>query len=296
DDESPAQVITIYPNPVAAFTKPSSCGAAGDVFTDGSSVSGGYSLTYAWDLGEGFTSTLQNPAVPAYTTAGPKTITLTVTSSGNGCKDTFTDVYQYNGATPVASFTASATTVCQDGTVTLDATGSTTGVSPIKDYIWEFSEGGTVINTISAANQAVVSINFPAITSSHTYDVKLTVRTQDGCESSTAPQSITVHPVATTTLAVGVPEICIDGGLVDITSSVTNGVAVAAPVYTTNAPAGSITAAGKFDPAVAGVGTWTITYVATATDGSCPSVAATATIVVHPLPTPTITPSATAEC
>ncbi|MCO4293794.1 PKD domain-containing protein, partial [Solitalea sp. MAHUQ-68] len=197
-----------------------------------------------------------------------------------------------NGATPVASFTASATTVCQDGTVTLDATGSSTGVSPIKDYIWEFSEGGTVINTISAANQAVVSISFPAITSSHTYDVKLTVRTQDGCESSTAPQSITVHPVAVATLTADKPEVCVDGGVVTLTPTVTNGVAVGTPAYSVSpaVPAGTISG-NTFNPLTAGAGTYTITYTAAATDGGCPSNSATVTIVIHPLPTPVVTPA-----
>ncbi|MND58724.1 PKD domain protein [compost metagenome] len=289
DEESAPEVITIYPNPVASFTMPQGCSVAGDVFTSTSTVAAPHTLTYAWDLGEGFTSTLQNPAVPAYTTAGPKTITLTVTSSGNGCTATYSDTYQYNGTVPVAAFTV-VSPVCQGTAVQLDASASTTGVSPIVEYIWSFSQGGTVINTVAAGNSVNPSVTFPEASTPQTYDVTLQVKTQGGCVSAAVTHQVTVNPTPVAILSLSTNEICVDGGMVTITSAITNGVSVVAPSYTTNAPAAAIVG-NQFDPAVAGVGTWTITYTpqADVANGSCVGAVVTQTIIVNPIPTPAIT-------
>jgi hypothetical protein len=72
--------ITLNPGPGAAFTQ--SGGGNIITFTDGST---GNPVSWAWDFGDGGTSTSQNPT-HTYSTAGNFTVCLTVTDI-NGCTD-----------------------------------------------------------------------------------------------------------------------------------------------------------------------------------------------------------------
>lgn len=75
--------VTINPNPVAAFAPtPDGGNVPLDVYLDNTSTGGS---TYAWDLGDGTTSTSFDPSV-TYTTADDFTVILFVTDA-NGCVD-----------------------------------------------------------------------------------------------------------------------------------------------------------------------------------------------------------------
>ncbi|MGB1317199.1 MAG: PKD domain-containing protein, partial [Flavobacteriales bacterium] len=84
-------------------------------FTDLSSISGPGTIdTWAWDFGDGNTSTMQNPT-HTYNEGGDFTVSLTTTAS-NGCSSTETKSNYIQVTGPVAT--------CQDITVELDGTGN----------------------------------------------------------------------------------------------------------------------------------------------------------------------------
>ena len=82
------QQITVFPNPVPAFSysQAAGCGPLTIYFTDSSYVSSGNIMSWFWDFGNGLTSTMQNPST-VYTASGTYGVSLTVTTN-NGCTET----------------------------------------------------------------------------------------------------------------------------------------------------------------------------------------------------------------
>ncbi len=79
-------------------------------FTDASTDSdGGSVVTWAWEFGDGNTSTAQNPPSHTYTTAGTYTVTLTVTDNDGATDNTSQDVDVTVSDPAGAGFSLSAT-------------------------------------------------------------------------------------------------------------------------------------------------------------------------------------------
>jgi gliding motility-associated-like protein len=107
-------------------------------FVDSSTVG----CTYAWDFGDGNTSTVYNP-VHTYITPGTYTVTLIVTVPNSACTGASSDtMIRVNYITvspgPVAAFTPDTTQGCVGLTVNF-ANSSTNTVS----YLWNFGDGNT---------------------------------------------------------------------------------------------------------------------------------------------------------
>jgi len=182
--------INVNAKPVAAFTAINGCLGNMTVFTDGSTTPPGSTIvTWAWDFGDGGTSSQQNPSY-MFLTAGIHYVTLTVTNS-NGCTNFITlpvEVYPL----PVTAFSFSSPT-CAGNTVTFTDM-STTGHGYIVRRMWLFGDGGTA-NTTSAT-----------ITHQYTaggiYNVTLTVKTSDSCTNQIMiPVTIQFAPIADFTVA-----------------------------------------------------------------------------------------------
>ncbi|XZF12804.1 PKD domain-containing protein [Chitinophagaceae bacterium MMS25-I14] len=132
--------------PVAHFSASDTVGCAPNMVVSFTNTSTGTTAgtTYSWDLGNGNTSTLQNPGA-TYSPTNPNAptyynVTLTVTNP-NGQTSTFTlQLTAY--MSPTVSFTAADTAGCSPFTTTFtsnilwNAPGSGT-------YQWVFSNGGT---------------------------------------------------------------------------------------------------------------------------------------------------------
>lgn len=163
--------ITIYPSPVAGFSSTTVCLNNSTSFTNSSSVSSGSISTYAWDFGDGFTSSANN-TTHTYASAGNFNTTLIVVSN-NGCSDTLQQNVVVN-ALPNANAGSDAI-ICNGATATLTASGGT-------GYSW----------TPGGATTASISIN-PS--SNTTYTV--TVTDANGCVA-TDNATVTVNnlPVA----------------------------------------------------------------------------------------------------
>ena len=127
--------ITVYPNPVAAFTSTNNTSCSSPSTVDFTSNSTGSGLSYLWDFGDGTTSIAQNPS-HQYTT-GQYTVTLIVTNA-NGCKDTLVKTNFVNIVTPEPNIAFSPNSGCKPLPVSFQCLN--TGIASAS---WNFGDGGT---------------------------------------------------------------------------------------------------------------------------------------------------------
>ncbi len=105
-------------------------------FTDAST---GYIVSYAWDFGDGETSTDVSPS-HEYTSRGTYTVALTVNGVGSSDTETKTDYITVKEPAPVIDFTADTTSGIEPLTVAFTATN--TG-GQVDSWAWDFGDGAT---------------------------------------------------------------------------------------------------------------------------------------------------------
>jgi len=161
--------FTIYAQaPVASFTASKTAGCSPVVvqFTDQST---GSPTSWHWDLGNGGTSTLQNPAA-TYITPGTYTVILTATNNNGSSKDTnYITVY----TSPAVNFTADTTTACGNKTVTF-TNQTIPGAGGAVSYFWDFGDGDS-----STAVNPTHTYTYPG-----SFAVSLVVINSSGCTST----------------------------------------------------------------------------------------------------------------
>lgn len=177
DAEVKTAYITINPLPVAAFnTSGNGCTVPfGVTFSNVSATGSG--ITYSWNFGNGQTSTLQNPPMVTYSTAGTFDASLTVTNTVTGC------VSNISHSIVVSNFAAGIDAPA-NGCVGVPIQVQDNSTVGANSWIW--SSGGG--QTVTQQNPTFV-YNTPG-----TYTITLTSQnTTSGCQSSTTKQ-ITIHP------------------------------------------------------------------------------------------------------
>ncbi len=145
--------------------------------------------SWRWNLGNGNTSTQQNPSA-TYATPGIYRITLVATTGTQ--VDSTTQIVVVNGI-PSIDFNASRYTSCIGDSIGFAAVISTAGSAPIDHYAWSFGNG-------AGSSQMNSSYRY---SQSGLYDVTLVARDTNGCTSSlTKPAYIRIwpSPVASYTL------------------------------------------------------------------------------------------------
>lgn len=173
-DTTITRFVHVSSVPEADFSATTVCDSDMVTFTDASTGSG--TLTYLYKLGDGNTSTTQNP-IHTYATAGSYQVTLIVMNAA-GCMDSVTKTVVVN-ARPVADFTAE--NVCQDSAVTF--TNNTTIASGTLTYAWDFGDGNSSTDENPAHTFATAG----------TYNVKLVATSNNGCKDSITT-AVTVYP------------------------------------------------------------------------------------------------------
>lgn len=164
--------ITVYPNPVVAFSPTEVCLEAPTIFNDQSTVSNTYTeneiVDWSWNFSDGSTSTDQNPE-HTYTTEGIYDGVLTVTTD-HGCQsiDTIAVTVFPN---PVADF--SIDSVCQGVASSFQDLSEVNNANGdfVNQWAWDFGDGqsATVQNPVHTYSAESI------------YDVTLTVKTNNGC-------------------------------------------------------------------------------------------------------------------
>ncbi len=210
-------------------------------------------VTWLWNFGDGFNSTLENP-MHTYAAGGTYTVTLTATNPA-GCVSTYS-LSVFVAGPPIATISVDMDPCVNESVQFMGIAAG--GVS----WFWSFGDGAT--NALQNP--------FHAYTMANTYPVSLIVQDAQGC-ADTAMTTVTVHPPPPQDTIAFSPGLTIcAGGSVTLT-----------------APAGPYTwlwsaAAGGATTQVITV-TTAGTYSVTVTDvNGCTMVPDSVTIVVNPLP------------
>jgi gliding motility-associated-like protein len=180
--------IRVFPKPTAGFTVSDSmnCGPMNVIFTNTSVPNDTGNITimsFVWDLANGFSSVLRNPASQFINTGLVDTVynVRLIGTSEHGCKDTTTRTVTVKPK-PVASFTQDKVSDCGPFQVTFTNTSSASD-----QYNWQFGNGDT--STLMSPSETYQS--YPLVDSN--YVVKLVTRSAFGCVSDTARKTITAR-------------------------------------------------------------------------------------------------------
>ena len=149
-------------------------------------TSSGSPVSWQWDLGNGSSSSLQNPGV-IYNTPGIYTVKLVV-QGANG-KDSVTKAnYIQVYDKPVPAFTSSLTQGCTPLPVVFTST-STAGSGTLQTYVWDFGDGA-ISNDVTPTH---------TYTQPGSYSITLNLVNSYGCSASLQKSSLVT--VASTTAA-----------------------------------------------------------------------------------------------
>lgn len=171
--------ITVHPAVVAQFTPVTAtiCQGGSVTFTQNSL---GDQLTYAWDFGNGNTSTTAGPHTETYNTAGTFTVSLIV--NGYCGADTVIHTVVVNPM-PTATITPATITGCEDLTVNFTNSSTLGGT-----YNWTFT-GGAPATSLAYTPPAIVYAN-PG-----TYTVTMTASIGGCTQSDTSIVTVLPRPV-----------------------------------------------------------------------------------------------------
>uniref|UniRef100_UPI00036D8C98 gliding motility-associated C-terminal domain-containing protein n=1 Tax=Flexithrix dorotheae TaxID=70993 RepID=UPI00036D8C98 len=186
--------IIVHPNPDAEIVIQNQC--ADSVFTLDGSSSAGNIISYEWDYDyDGVfiaDDSVMSPIITkVFDEIGTYTIALRVTTD-SGCTNLDSMIYEVY-PNPIPDFTAShtchtfETTFSDISGVELDKDGNVVGSSSIVSRIWDFGDGNSFTGN---ANDTTVPHTYA---DAGTYQVTLTVETNEGCNHSIT-KDFTVHP------------------------------------------------------------------------------------------------------
>lgn len=164
--DSASKTIQIFPKPTAGFTASNVCKKTAASFINTSYINGG-GITYTWNFGDSFTSTLTSPT-HSYAAAGNYSVSL-ITVSNHSCRDTVIHPIRINEQ-PDLSF--SANNACLTKTTTITQT-----ITPaVSNYTLSWNMGdGTILNGNNPTHVYLAPGN---------YQVTSTLTTDSGCVSA----------------------------------------------------------------------------------------------------------------
>ncbi|TNE79082.1 MAG: PKD domain-containing protein, partial [Bacteroidetes bacterium] len=187
--------VAVYPNPVAQFTvsQADSCGPFSVQFTNQSVPNNGGAIgimTFDWDLGNGQTSTTQNPfsSYPASLIQDSLYTIRLIAYSEHGCPDTAENTVRAYPK-PTAAYNQSDTSGCGPLSVDFTNTSLPYDTSSLADmtFEWDFGNG----QTSTTANNTIV-YTAAALTDT-VYTVRLIAYSEHGCADTTF-STVRVHP------------------------------------------------------------------------------------------------------
>ncbi len=289
--------FTVHPIPQAGFINPEVCqNDKISQFRDSTRSADGFTaFTYRWDFNAGTipvptgptfspaNATAQNPQVQ-FNQAGNYTIRLIV--NARGCIDTLDQPFKVYGANPIPQFSLlqQPDLICSNDSIRI------TNSSYIDDFDnvaritiqWDPNDPNAITTDEEPFRGKRYAFKYPNFQSPIDKKPVITLRAFSGTDFSCSvpiSETITLHASPKATFN-AIPGICLDA-----TPRSINTAAFDPAVPSSIRFSGSgVDAAGLFDPAKAGVGTFTIKYLASSNSSSCKD-SATQDITVWPLPT-----------
>ena len=269
------KVVTINNRPQAGFIVPEVCiNDVAAVFTDTSKIAiGGFDiLGYEWNYGDPGSGVLNNSTgingSHLYTAVGSYTVRHIVTSS-LGCKDTIVNNIFINGADPVANFSVTnAGTLCANDSVSIVNISTISAGSITKvDIYWDFVGTPTVVQTDDfPAPNKVYKHKYPNFQTPPTVGYTIRFRAYSGTLCQDVKSTTITVNAAPKVQFNAMAAACLDAAPFLITQASEIGGVPGTFVYSGT---GITSAAGMFNPALAGVGTHTIKYTFTSTAAGC---------------------------
>ena len=279
--------ITVNPLPVVNFGTPDVCLAdASAMFTDSTTIADNTNIqfTYLWNFGDPNaniahpnTSILKNPS-HKYTQAAIYQVTLTVTSN-NGCTSSITKSFTVNGSIPVAAFNVlNSTTLCSNREVFF-ANQSTVDFGSITkiEMFYDYGNNPTVgeIDNDPIFNKPYRHTYPEFHTGTKNYQVRMMAYSGGTCVAI-LDKVITLLATPNLTFNAQTP-LCVNGNPVQLSVTESSGI-TGSGAYTGI----GVSTAGLFTPSVAGIGSFPITYIYTATDACADTVKQTITVNASP--------------
>ncbi len=158
-------------SPVIDFGATATNVCLGDPACFYNNTTGSSTLLFAWNFGDGFTSSLATPC-HNYSANGSYNVTLTATDT-SGCISTLTDSASVLVSMPAALFIADTTnSTCPP--LAVQFSNLSTNIDSATTYLWNFGDG----NTSSIQNP------FHTYNIAGTYDVSLIVTDGNGCSDT----------------------------------------------------------------------------------------------------------------
>lgn len=133
-------------------------------------------VSWAWDFGDGNTSTVQNPT-HFYNSTGPFVVCLTITTASS-CTAVYCDSVSLNQGGPTCNATLGATVSSNTASFNATATGTGTPVA----YAWDFGDGNNSTGSSSATTHTYAS--------NGTYNACVTVLFSDSCTATSCTQVV----------------------------------------------------------------------------------------------------------
>lgn len=261
--------VTIHPEPIPSFTVTDVCVYNQTTVNSTSVIAAPDNITTTdWDFGDGNTGT-GTTLNHQYALDGTYSIAMSLTSN-NGCvNDTTIDVIIF--PEPLASYTYAGACSYEP----LDATSNSTVNNPdvITNWDWDLGDGNTATGSNIVHNYAI----------SGTYDVMLTVTTDNGCVDDTTI-TVTFNPVPNSSFTVA--NVC----EYDQINAVSNGTVTAPDVITNwdwDFGDGNTATGSNVNHQYASNGTYNITLTST-TNNNCVD-DTTITVIIYPEPDPSFT-------
>jgi gliding motility-associated-like protein len=270
------QIVSVKAKPTVDFTLPNVCLPVGLAsFTQLATISDGSqaSFVYAWTFGDGGTGTGPTPT-HNYSSVGPFDVKLSVTSN-NGCIGDTTKQLTTIFPEPLAVFTPSVPEVCLGGPVTF--TSTSTATRPIVEWNWNFGDGNGQILT------AGTPVTHTYLTAS-TFTPTLQVKTDVGCLSNLANQTVIVNPLPAPAFNVSLPN-CENQAIIftDISTPGAGNIVK----WNWNLGDGTIpvqTSAAPFTHIYTPTGTYPVTLTVETNKGCISATPALRNVVINPLP------------
>jgi PKD repeat protein len=258
-------VVVVSPSLGASASASVSQGPAPLAVTFTGTTSGGLGpFTYAWNFGDGVSSTIQNPS-HTYAVAGNYTATLAVTDANrvlaNATQLTIT-------VTPILAVSTSALPGAGDAPLTVAFTGTPSGGTAPYSYAWTFGDGSTSTSPSPSHTYS----------SAGSFNATLTVTDAIGVMATAPTLNISVNPQPSAVSAANRT-----AGDVPVTVAFTGSVSGGTAPYTYAWSFGDGTSAASQNPSHTYTTAGKFSVVLTVTDGAAhTATASTLTLTVSP--------------